>query len=128
MNMSLWQMTSKNFFNKWKKLLRRTGEEKELQILWDQTVILGPDIPEENVNLWVWQECVANGAVRKLKLVLYAEFKILSALMHEIYVSCSATWLNAVWRNKTLTVFYFVCKCQSVLLVFFKRTKKNPQM
>lgn len=118
-------MTSKNFFNRWKKLLRRTGEEKELQILWDQTVILGPDIPEENVNLWVWQECVANGAVQKLKLVLYAEFKTFSALMHEIYVSCSATWLNTVWRNKTLTVFYFVCNCQSILLVFFK---KNPQV
>lgn len=68
-----------------------TGEEQQSQTLWHQTVIFGPGIPEENGNLWVWQECVANGDVQKLKLVLYAEFKILSALMHEINVCCHAT-------------------------------------
>jgi len=62
-----------------------------LQTPWDQTVIFGPGIPEQNESLWVWLGCVANGAVQKLKLVLYAEFKILSALMHEINVLCSAT-------------------------------------
>lgn len=89
--MYLWQMTSKNLFIRWKKLFRRTGEERALQTLRDQIVIFGPGIPEENGNLWVWQECVANGDVQKLKLALYAEFKILSSLVHEINVCCSAT-------------------------------------
>lgn len=62
-----------------------------MQIPWNQAATFGPGIPEENESLWVWQECVANGAVQKLKLVLYAEFKILSTLMHEISVCCSTT-------------------------------------
>lgn len=98
-----------------------TEEEQELQTPWHQTVIFGLGILEENVNLWVWQECVANGDVQKLKLVLYAEFKILSALTHEVCVYCNATSMEE--ENSHC----IICMCQSILMILFKKkVKKSP--